>query len=168
MSQSLVPKKKNLKFHTEMTHVSRDLKGVLPSIFSGIPRSGRKISPRWTTSQKLMLAQTHKWLFFGDFTQGPWNGTPNPLFWMINHHLSSFWHPFKGFLGTHFKGYLPGVPSQFHWFLLNPCDLHILHRYGSPKPSFLGAMTHILGGLQPSFFMDFGVQGYGMVYFLGF
>ena len=30
---------KKLKFHTEMTHVSRDLKGVLPSIVSDMPRS---------------------------------------------------------------------------------------------------------------------------------
>ena len=41
---------------------------------------------------------------------------PYPLFWRLNPHLSSFWHHFKGFLGRHFKGYLPGVPSQFHWY----------------------------------------------------
>ena len=38
-----------------------------------------------------------------------------PLFWRINPlYSSSFWHHFKEVLGTHFKGYLPEVPSQFH------------------------------------------------------
>ena len=48
----------------------------------------------------------------GDFTEGPWNGTLTSVL-RINPHLSTFWHHFKGFLGTHFKSYLPGVPSQF-------------------------------------------------------
>ena len=42
-----------------------------------------------------------------------WRFYPGSLEWYPN---PCFGH-FKGFLGTHFKGYLPGAPSQFHWFI---------------------------------------------------
>ena len=42
---------------------------------------------------------------------------------------------FKGFLGTHFKGYLPGVPSQFHWLKspLRKCTWWFKVTFSSPS-----------------------------------
>ena len=84
---------------------------------------GRSSRPEWRESSKWgwhliwdpeNTTETENWRFY-----------PATLKWYPFHPcfggfsppwISSFWpHFFQGFLGTHFEGYLPGVPSQFHW-----------------------------------------------------
>ena len=151
MPHSLLPKKKTSGFIQKNDTCIQGFErggGVSITFFQTCPEVGRRISPRWG--------------HLGNACENP--DALNDFFWRINPHLSKKNDTLlKGFLGTHFKGYLPNFTDFYEKSLW----LHILHTMGTQTFISRGYDPYI-DGFTTFIFHGLGVQGYGMVYILGF